>query len=54
MTDRKESPQTGAKKPDEKNTELNKDDLKNVTGGLNPQPLPPKTPPPGDPARNRT
>jgi hypothetical protein len=48
-------PQSGTSKPDvTKKTEIADEDLKNVSGGLNPQPLPPKTPPPGDPARNRT
>jgi hypothetical protein len=47
-------PQTGAKKPDEKkNINVTEEDLKDVSGGLNPQPLPPE-PPHGDPARRGT
>jgi hypothetical protein len=41
--------ETGTKKPGKTNEiEVTEDDLKDVSGGLVPQPLPPKKPPPGD------
>jgi bacteriocin-like protein len=34
--------------------ELSDEELNRVSGGLNPQPLPPRSPPPGDPLRRVT